>query len=490
MAIPRTAPRTAAAHSSRRFSAAAGPARRVLPVLAALATGAASLPAQWGPVTLTGPPPSARSGALMAHDLLTQRTLLIGGSGFGTTGTELWSFDGGLWTQLQPAVLPPVRRRANIAVDELLGDIVLYGGQGTGLQTALDDTWLWRAGAWQQLTPAFSPGGLMWHGMCFDRLRNVMVTYGGRRNIFSSNEFLDETWEFSLANNTWTSLVPAQTPPPLHRPAMAGHPALGLTVLFGGEDSNGFGSDQTWTFDGSTWTRINQTGVVPPPRTGASLVSILTRSVVVLFGGRDPATQAILNDTWEHDGTQWREISNVYGGIYPPRADAAFAHDLTRDRILSFGGEIANGGLRQDTWEYGAQWQRFGLSCSGSAGPVTFTGVGLPRLGMTATAEVGNVPAASSVAFVAVGLSRTQWTGGSLPVLLTPLGLTNCRAYTSADLIVPVPANGGVAQWSFPIPSLGALVGSTFYLQGLTFDPAANPFGAATSNAATLVVGI
>ncbi|MDX1741597.1 MAG: hypothetical protein R3178_09900, partial [Rhodothermales bacterium] len=36
--------------------------------------------------------------------------------------------------------------------------------------------------------------------------------------------------------------------------------------------------------------------------------------------------------------------------------------------------------------------------CTGSAGAPTFTGVDLPRLGQTATAELSNVPPAAPVA--------------------------------------------------------------------------------------------
>jgi hypothetical protein len=200
-------------------------------------------------------------------------------------------------------------------------------------------------------------------------------------------------------------------------------------------------------------------------------------------------TLNILNDTWEHDGQQWREVTNVYGGIYPPRADFAMAHDLVQDRLVSFGGKIANQGLRNDTWEYGAQWQPFGLGCPGSAGTPTFLPGTLPRINFTATADIGNVPAGIPFAFMAIGLSRTQWALGNLPALLTPLGMPNCRSYTSADLLVSIPASNGIASWSWTVPGQSMFLGTTFYLQGITFDPGINALGLAVSPAATLVIG-
>ena len=443
-----------------------------------------SLLAQWGP-TQPSTPPSPRSEALLAYDLFGNRMLLIGGN----FSNEFWSLSNNTWTQLTPAVLPPARRRGNISIDTFNGQIVLYGGQDGISSTALDDTWKWDGTTWQQLQPAVTPGGLMWHGMAFDVLRNVTVAFGGRRNLFNPNEFLDETWEYSAQLNTWTMVFPFTSPERVLRPAMCFHPALNQVICFGGENAQGLGTGDTWTFDGTDWTQVNTTGVTPPPRTGAQFAANYNRNVAVLFGGRDPVTMNILNDTWEHDGTQWREVTNVYGGIYPPRADFAIAHDFTRDRLVSFGGVIANNGLRNDTWEYGAHWQPFGLGCPGSAGTPTFIPGALPQISSTATAEIGNVPAGIPFAFMAIGLSRTQWAFGNLPALLTPFGMPNCRSYTSADLFLSIPASNGIATWSWNVPTQSMLLGTPLYLQGVTFDPGINALNLAVSPAATLVVG-
>lgn len=452
--------------------------------LAAALTCPAAL-AQWGPMQPSNPP-SPRDNALLAFDLFHNRTLLVGGN----STDELWSLAGNSWTQLTPAVRPPARRFARLAADVLSGRILLYGGQGVGgATTALDDTWLWNGSQWQLLTPTASPGGLMWHGMAYDSQRLVWVVFGGRRNIFSPNEYLNETWEFSLLAGNWSQTLTASPPPALHRPAMCFHPGLGRTMLFGGEDLTGQGTDESWTFDGVNWTQLPAAGPTPPPRAGGHLVPILTRGIVVLVGGRDPQTQVILNDTWEHDGSQWREITNAYGGMYPPRAESAVTHDFVRDRLISFGGRIANNGLRNDTWEYGAHWQPFGIGCAGTAGVPTFAPGQLPQLGGVATVDIGNVPPGIPFAFVAVGLSRTQWLFGNLPMPLTGFGMPGCRSYTSADLLAYAPASNGIATWSWNVPNLPTVVGTPFYLQGVTFDPGANQLGLAVSPAATMVIG-
>ncbi|HEX6810153.1 MAG TPA: hypothetical protein VF384_00895 [Planctomycetota bacterium] len=450
---------------------------------AALATiTTALLPAQWGPLVTNGAP-APRTRALMSFDLTSNRTLLFGGN----WTNEFWSLSNGVWTQLTPAVLPSARARANLATNPLTGEFLLYGGDDGSSQFANDETWLWNGTSWQQQSPATTPGGFARHAMAYDLVRNVHVLFGGRRNSWVPSQAYDETWEFAAGN--WTHVITTHSPPALTDAAMAFHPGLQQTLLFGGMRTSQSASDETWVYDGTSWTQINTTGVRPPARVGACFVPSLTRGVCVLFGGRDPLTMEILNDTWEHDGTNWIHVNNVYGGIYPPRAEVGVAHDFVRDRLVAFGGVTANNEVRDDTWEYGAQFQPFGMGCAGSAGVPALVG-GLPaKPGATCTADITNLPLGSPFALMALGLSRTQWAGGSLPVLLTPLGMPNCRSYTSLDQLLVVPASGGTATWTWDVPALPGLVGQALYVQGVSWDPGVNALGLTMSNAATLVIG-
>src|SRR5690606_38437828 len=124
------------------------------------------------------------------------------------------------------------------------------------------------------------------------------------------NEYLDETCECSQSLNQWLQAFPATVPPAVTRRAMCYHPVLNKIIAFGGTDAMGQGNGETWTFDGTDWTQMNLTGPTPPPRSGAQILANYNRNVAVLFGGQDPFTLEILNDIWEHDGTQWREVTN------------------------------------------------------------------------------------------------------------------------------------------------------------------------------------
>lgn len=443
--------------------------------------GTALLPAQWGPVA-AATPPAARTGAAMAFDVLQNRMLLFGGN----ATNETWSLANGVWTQLQPTASPAPHQRSAMAYDPIGGQVLLYGGLG-GSQFPLDETWAWTGTDWQLVPTVTSPGGLYRHSMVYDGTRQVYVVYGGRFDSWIPDQALAGTWEF--ANGTWTQIVPTLSPPGLVDAAMAHLYVTGVTVLFGGVDNGGTTRGETWTYDGTTWTQVISTGPTPSARFGARMATNLTHGVVVLSGGRDPLTFEIKNDTWEFDGTNWREVTGVYAGMYPPRFEFAMAHDFVRDRIVTFGGVIANGGLRDDTWEYGAQFQPFGLGCPGSAGTPQLALGALPRIGQTCTIDVTNLVPAMPFAAMAVGLSRQQWAGGSLPALLNGIGLTGCRAYTSTELLVALPAVNGTATWSFAFPTDPTQLGDVYHLQGLSLDPGWNPAGLVTSNAATLVVG-
>jgi hypothetical protein len=84
---------------------------------------------------------------------------------------------------------------------------------------------------------------------------------------------------------------------------MAFDERAGKVVLFGGL-SGRTALDDTWTWDGTQWARVEVTGATPPPRSHHAMAYDRQRGRVVLFGGAlSDGTQ--LADTWEWDGTTW-----------------------------------------------------------------------------------------------------------------------------------------------------------------------------------------
>src|SRR5512135_1697438 len=68
---------------------------------------------------------------------------------------------------------------------------------------------------------------------------------------------------------TWTKVKPTQALPPRGGFATAYDPVSKKVVIFGGADATGV-LNETWTFDGTTWTQV-QTTVSPTARSSAAM---------------------------------------------------------------------------------------------------------------------------------------------------------------------------------------------------------------------------
>jgi hypothetical protein len=130
----------------------------------------------------------------------------------------------------------------------------------------------------------------------------------------------------------------------------------GTAVLFGGEKRDLSDLNDTWTFDGYTWTLVPFPN--PPPAASEDMWSMAALGhEVVLFGGYDAATKWALNETWVFDGSVWRMLQ--VPNPPPPRSHSAMA--TFGDRVVLFGGEGYNGALN-DTWTFdGAVWTKLDL---------------------------------------------------------------------------------------------------------------------------------
>lgn len=133
---------------------------------------------------------------------------------------------------------------------------------------------------------------------------------------------------------------------------MAFDPIRGRTVLFSGGDLDGPPAVQeTWEWDGSTWRNVQPLPPRPPARLHSMMAFDPSRGKVVLFGGAtDTQGTTVFDDTWTWDGTTWVPIST--GARPTPRWGSAMAFDAAR---------------YNDTWVFGtprpAAWYAFGAGC-------------------------------------------------------------------------------------------------------------------------------
>ncbi len=175
------------------------------------------------------------------------------------------------------------------------------------------------------------------------------------------------------------------------------------------------------------WTQLAPSAS-PQARTGHKMAFHPTRSRMVLFGGHS-STGALLDDTWEFDGTTWRPVPQIARPVR--RAFHTMVYDPGRDGIILFGG--SSGIALNDTWIYSSQGRWSPLTVVGNAPS--------PRAGHVAFSDPANG------AMVVLGGSASSTTRGD-QYQLDPDGtwrVSSVQSPTRAFAGIAVDADRGVA---------------------------------------------
>jgi hypothetical protein len=139
--------------------------------------------------------PVGRSGASMSFDPELGQMVLFGGYDANVTYTsDTWTWDGTDWTRQDPATVPHARSASSMTYDPALGGVVLFGGN-SGLGEHLADTWLWDGADWTDVGADDGPGGRWDAAFVYDTKNGEAILFGG-----NDNNFLDETWRWSLGD--------------------------------------------------------------------------------------------------------------------------------------------------------------------------------------------------------------------------------------------------------------------------------------------------
>lgn len=153
----------------------------------------------------------------------------------------------------------------------------------------MNDTWEWDGVEWMQVADT-GPGPRASSGATYDSSRQRTILLGGWTYELRGGAFvpveLGETWEF--AADAWTQVT---TPGP-------GPLSAGPTIVYNGKVALLYNpkNGTTWTWDGKRWTERQDIG--PGARNFVAMVYDSKRKRVVLFGGNDSAGVQS-NDTWE-----------------------------------------------------------------------------------------------------------------------------------------------------------------------------------------------
>lgn len=260
------------------------------------------------------------------------------------------------WTTLTNQS-PSLRYWTTLVHDKARRTNMLFGGEALGPTPYFNDLFVTDSTSptpsWQLKAPlANQPTARIYSDMAFEASTGRMVMCAGQGTSGPRND----TWTFD--GSTWTSHGNSATVTPRSQPAICFAPGIG-TVLFGGGIYPTTYHNDTWRFLGTQWLNTVVYGA-PPPRMGHDMVWASNWNCMVMFGGYNGST---LGDTWSlttsFPGVQWNQM--LVPNTIPPRQSHAMAFDQRRDRLVVFGGADANGQFLGDTWEmapaaFGWQW--------------------------------------------------------------------------------------------------------------------------------------
>lgn len=200
-------------------------------------------------------------------------------------------------------------------------------------------------GGWRHLAPKTAPSPRS-AVLASDTARRTIVLFSGAG--------ADDTWTWD--GLTWTRQNPAMSPPARAGASFAAHPPTQTLVLFGGMGSRGPLGD-TWLWNGKIWSQV--LGAGPKPTFGATMAFDPVRGSIILFGGYDN-----LGDTWEWDGSSWRALSPKSSP--GPLLGAGLAYSAVLGKLILFGGKRGMGIPNNDTtWAWdGSNWSLVPLSTS------------------------------------------------------------------------------------------------------------------------------
>jgi hypothetical protein len=300
----------------------------------------------------------------MAYDVSHSNIVMFGGSQ-DIAGTQrlndTWIYDATGWhPQTAITQWPCTRHSTRMAWDGTR--VILFGGNGgADCQNGpinLADTWFWTGTDWSPCTLCSGPSKREGEALAFDSLHTQVVLFGGTGTCPTDATKCSDTWVWTGASQTWTQCDPltscATHPSARGAPAMEFHAERHAMILFGGKEPNNV-VDDTWSWNGTTWSDITSQLTDPSPRTGARMAYDAAHHPLVLYGGctggcgtLESHVTTVVKETYTLDGGDW----TVWNNAAPPaRCCVGMAYFASGpNTIYLFGGA-------SDTTVFGDLWK-------------------------------------------------------------------------------------------------------------------------------------
>jgi hypothetical protein len=265
-----------------------------------------------------------------------------------------------------------------------------------------------------------------------------------------------ETWEWD--GTRWRHLFTSTNPPARYWMQAVYDRARAEVVLFGGGDPAAIYAnlDDTWCFDGIDW-RLRSPAVKPPARQGGGMTFDPIRRTCVLSGGLTWTAQyrwVPRNDTWEWDGSNWREMVPIAPPAMRDMRDtkATLAHSPVARRVV-----LAGRGM-DETWELVRPCEDVGRGHA----------IGGPIIACTSEPILGGRLDLTFESPFGLGAMLASQTCDEVAMdVLAPLFCARGSVYPDVRSSLVLGLTGNPARLSVQLPNDPLLLGQTFCFQGL-----------------------
>lgn len=304
-------------------------------------------PAAW---TFLGNRAENLSGHGFVYDSKADLFILFGGQNeTGGSRNSTWSYDynTNTWTNITPVVSPSPQFVSGMVYDSHADRVILFGES--------NDTWAFDLAndTWTRRSPAVAPAALLGPAMTYDAGADRTILYGVDRGEWA------QTWAYDYAADTWTKKAPG--PGLLRYSSMTYDPSAGRDILFGGYYPGRFFLpiyvDGTWSYDFANDSWTNRNPPIHPSARADSAFSFDSRiGKAILFGGTNQVGKwgSALNETWAYNYAQ-NNWTSVTPAVAPSgRTGAAMDFDPVAGVTVLVGGSIYLGWAARynDTWAY------------------------------------------------------------------------------------------------------------------------------------------
>jgi hypothetical protein len=251
--------------------------------------------------------PTGRNGYASCYDSNRGVMVIFGGFVGATNYDETWEFDGSTWTQVVTAAQPGTGGLCRMVFDSARNVCVAYEWYDNGVPGFVSNTWEYNGTNWTQIAPATSPTVSEFCSLVFDSTRNLTVLFGGRNGAGTPH---NETWEYN--GTTWTQAAPTASPTARYFSGVAFDSERDVAILHGGTTGpTAQAIDETWEYDGTTWTRITTTDS-PPARAGHNAVHSTKQGAMMIHGGFTYDITGTIrtdySDSWSYNGINWTKL--------------------------------------------------------------------------------------------------------------------------------------------------------------------------------------